>query len=230
MQRRVEREWLDDLPAEDPAALGSRRDLQRLNTWMGNARTVATQLRRFSSPHRTLVELGAGDGQFMLQVAERASHNTGPVLVILVDKQRLPAERLAGRFHELGWNLQVAQQDVFSLVQQPVEQRWNTAVANLFLHHFTDAQLRILFAGLAERTDSFIAVEPRRSKLALTASRLVGLIGCNGVTRHDAPISVRAGFAGRELSGLWPPDGNWKVEEGRAGYFSHLFVACKLGG
>jgi hypothetical protein len=45
------------------------------------------------------------------------------------------------------------------------------------------------------------------------------------VTRHDAVLSVRAGFAGRELSALWPSADGWKLEERRAGLFSHLFVA-----
>jgi hypothetical protein len=71
----------------------------------------------------------------------------------------------------------------------------------------------------------FVACEPRRSALALGASRLVGLIGCNEVTRYDAPISVRAGFAGRELSGLWPAGGAWQLREGARGLFSHCFVA-----
>jgi hypothetical protein len=51
------------------------------------------------------------------------------------------------------------------------------------------------------------------------------LIGCNAVTRHDAAASVRAGFAGRELSALWPARPGWRLREGRAGLFSHLFVA-----
>jgi len=56
-------------------------------------------------------------------------------------------------------------------------------------------------------------------------SRAVGLIGCNRVTRHDAPASVRAGFTGRELSQLWPEPESWLLEERAAGPFSHLFVA-----
>jgi len=56
-------------------------------------------------------------------------------------------------------------------------------------------------------------------------SRLLRLIGCNRVTRHDAPISVRAGFTGQELSQLWPAGQGWLLEERPAGWFSHLFIA-----
>jgi len=72
-----------------------------------------------------------------------------------------------------------------------------------------------------------VAVEPRRSAPALTCSRLLWAIGCNTVTRHDAVVSVGAGFAGRELAALWPsatPD-HWDLAEESAGLFGHLFVA-----
>ena len=41
MARRLEAEWLDVLPASDPRAARSRRDLVRVNALMGNARIVA---------------------------------------------------------------------------------------------------------------------------------------------------------------------------------------------
>jgi hypothetical protein len=61
--------------------------------------------------------------------------------------------------------------------------------------------------------------------LALQASRLLGLIGCNEVTRHDAVVSVRAGFVDQELSALWPERTRWHLQEEAAGLFSHCFVA-----
>ena len=69
------------------------------------------------------------------------------------------------------------------------------------------------------------ACEPRRGGWPLAASRMLGLIGANAVTRHDAAVSVRAGFQGGELSALWPADPRWRFREHRAGFFSHLFLA-----
>jgi hypothetical protein len=57
---------------------------------------------------------------------------------------------------------------------------------------------------------------------------MLGLIGANAVTRHDAAVSVRAGFQGGELSALWPADPRWRLRECRAGLFSHLFLAQRL--
>jgi hypothetical protein len=45
------------------------------------------------------------------------------------------------------------------------------------------------------------------------------------VTRHDAVVSVRAGFSGRELSQLWPRAPGWRLDERPQAPFSHLFTA-----
>src|SRR5207248_743350 len=69
--RQPEPELLDQLPAQDARALESRRDLRRLNALMGHAPRLAKAWRR-SHPDRwvqTIVELGAGDGTFLLEFA-----------------------------------------------------------------------------------------------------------------------------------------------------------------
>src|SRR5205823_4538574 len=73
MTRLIIPEWLDDLPAADPGAIRSRRDLQRLNFLMGHVRVLARLLKKTGMMRsiRTLVELGAGDGAFLLQLARR---------------------------------------------------------------------------------------------------------------------------------------------------------------
>jgi hypothetical protein len=101
-------------------------------------------------------------------------------------------------------------------------------ITNLFLHHFEDARLAELLHIISRRAKLFIAIEPRRACWPLFCSRLLWIIGCNDVTRHDAAASVRAGFAGRELSALWPDRKNWRLTERRAGLFSHLFITQRI--
>ena len=96
-----------------------------------------------------------------------------------------------------------------------------------FLHHFDAAGLSALLSQIAGRTRVLIACEPRRSSSALMGSHLLGLIGCNDVSRHDAVVSVRAGFIDRELSGLWPDRAAWTLQEQAYGLFSHYFVATR---
>ena len=101
-------------------------------------------------------------------------------------------------------------------------------VSNLFLHHFEEDKIAELFGLLARRVELFVALEPRRAGWPLFCSRLLWGLGCNDVTRHDAVVSVQAGFNGNELTRFWPEKSKWRFAEGPAGAFSHLFVAQKI--
>jgi len=231
MKRRIEPELLDELAPENPQAMGSRKDLQRINALMGNDATMARALRAAfpgQGPGR-VTELGAGDGEFMLRVGRRLCRAWQGATVALLDRQNIVRPETSNRFAALGWLLETVTADVFDWVHRPAGEPIEALVANLFLHHFSEAQLAELLREAAKRTQVFAAVEPRRSLWGLTFSRLLWLIGCNRVTRHDAVISVRAGFFGQELSQLWPADGSWRLKERPAGLFSHLFVAQRIG-
>jgi|SRR5947209_7894536 len=225
--RRIEPEWLDELPANAPEAIRSRRDLRWLNVMMGHAGLMVGLLRRHRNMEaiQTLVELGAGDGTFLLKLAKRMQTIDKPIKVVLVDRQPCISQDTRKEFQGLGWELEVVTADILEALRQFGRQSGVAMLANLFLHHFEAKTLTTLLREVASRADFFAACEPRRSIMALNASKLVGLIGCNAVTRHDAVASVRAGFAGRELSDLWPAKPGWLIEEGTGGLFSHVFVA-----
>jgi hypothetical protein len=193
--RSLEPEWLDELRPDDARAIRSRGDLRRINAIMGNARIIARQLGRATR----IADLGGGDGSLLRGLAKKRN-----LQIINVD-----------RIHGL---------DVFEFLERPGP-ALDAIVANLFLHHLTERDLRRLFALAAARAPLFLACEPRRSRMALWASRLVGLIGANDVTRHDSVVSVRAGFSGQELSAAWPAGPGWTLLEKPAWPFSHLFVA-----
>lgn len=199
--RSLEPELLDQLPASDPRAERSRRDLRRINAIMGNARVIARHLGQASR----IADLGGGDGSLMRAI-----------------------ERKLGRRLEITNVDRIHGLDVFEFLQHPGK-ALDAIVANLFLHHLDGASLRRLFALAAVRAPLLIACEPRRSAPALWASRLVVLIGANDVTRHDSVVSVRAGFCGTELSTAWPLVEGWTLTERSAPPFSHLFVARRDG-
>jgi len=223
MQRRVEAEWLDVLPAQDPRALRSRRELARVNALMANARIVARRLREAGVPP-AIVDLGAGDGRFALRLAHALGEAPAGARMTMVDRQAAIDAEARSRLEALGWRVDVAIADVFAWLgtdRAPA----GAIVANLFLHHFPDDELGRLLALAARRTHCFVACEPRRSRLGGIGARLLGAVGCGPVTRHDAAVSVRAGFAGGEISALWPAAAGWETHEGPGGLFSHVFVA-----
>lgn len=227
MQRTVRPEILDHLPADDPRAIQSRRDLRKVNAFMGHARLVTRELRR-EMPRR-IVELGSGDGTLLLRVARRLGPPQTRVHAVLVDLQPTLSAETRRAFQAVGWDVETEQADVFDWLSRPATQQADVVLANLFLHHFVEPELARLLAGLSRQTQRFIACEPLRSRTALAGAALLVLIGCNQVTRHDAAISVRAGFCDRELSALWPNEPGWRLTESRAGPFTHFFAATRDG-
>jgi methyltransferase family protein len=229
LPRRLEPEWLDHLPAEDPRAMRSRRDLTRVNSFMGNARRMAAALlKHAATPPRTIIDLGSGDGQFMLAVARRLAPRWSGVTVNLLDQQNIVGQTTRAGFAALGWRVEPTSADVFDFLAQA--RSADIVTANLFLHHFVDDELTRLFAQVARMAALMVACEPRRSKLVVEASRLLWVAGCNDVSIHDAVVSARAGFSGRELSALWPRDPQWRLQEHAAGLFSHRFIARRQQG
>jgi SAM-dependent methyltransferase len=227
--RRLEAELLDRLPADDPRAVRSRRDLKRVNAWMRNAGCVASMLRKFSAGRqpRRILDLGCGDGAFMLAVARRLAPHWRGVAVILLDRQNIVSAATRASFSALQWRAEAVSADVFDYLTSAQPGGVDAITANLFLHHFTDEQLTRLFARAAELAWLVAACEPRRAKFVIEVSRMLWAAGCNEVTVHDAIASARAGFAGGELSALWPRRDDWQLHERPAALFSHCFAAWR---
>jgi hypothetical protein len=227
MDRIVEPEWLDELPPNDPQAAGSRRDLRRLNAWMGNVGSVARALSAGNGVARLrrLTELGAGDGDFLLKLARRLGPDWAGTKALLLDRQPQVTDRTLAGFRALHWHPETVTCDVFEWHDRAEPDNSALVLTNLFLHHFNGQFLSVLLQTIEARSNYFVALEPRRSKFALFFSNLVGFIGCNAVTRHDAPVSVRAGFNGQELTQLWPNQHLWSISEMPTWPFGHLFIA-----
>jgi len=230
MRREVQPEWLDTLPADDPRAIQSRADLRRLNRIMGHAAILSRAFLAYppAGPRGVIqiVELGSGDGTLLLQLIRDWSCRGLRGHVTLVDREPAVADETRRGFEQAGYSADVLCEDLMTWLERPGA-ACDLLLANLVLHHFKTDALRELLRRAALRTRLLLACEPRRSALALVAARGVGAIGCNAVTRHDAVLSVRAGFSSDELTQLWPSRAGWTLRESRAGWFSHCFVARK---
>lgn len=234
MHRFVAPEHLDTLPPDAPKAIASRQDLRRVNYLMGNAKLLAEALRRPPSapPANTSilrwVELGGGDGTLLLRLARQCASPSLKVAVTLVDRHDLVSSRTKSALEDINWSLKVVAAEVADWLEESAPAA-DVMLANLFLHHFDSPSLARLLQLVSRRTQFFVACEPHRSRASLMAARALGVIGCNAVTRHDATVSVRAGFQGQELSALWPGSTGWDLKESAAGLFSHLFSARSRG-
>lgn len=239
--RIVAAETLDHLPADDPAAQRSRRDLLRLHRAMGTRSILARGWQGVVSKQRAttalrILDIGAGDGRLLLGVARALAPTWPKVQLTLLDRLDIVGPATLAGYAELGWTAQVEVADVLDWAAQSADAapnasapRWDLITTTLFLHHFDAPQLELLLAGVASSAHRFFACEPQRAWLALAGSHLVGAIGANAVTREDAVLSVRAGFRARELTALWPAGAAWQIREYLAGLFSHCFSAHRTG-
>jgi len=179
------------------------------------------------TPPRALVELGAGDGTLALRLARALARRWPDVRLTLLDLEPSVSTATANAIRACGWTLDVVAADALDWLEQRRGESVGVVLANLFVHHFDGERLERLLGGIAASADAFVCNEPRRARLALVGSHLLGLIGCNDVTRHDAVVSVHAGFRDDEIRAAWldVSPGTWALREQAAGLFSHLFVA-----
>jgi len=224
--RRLTPEILDSLPPSDPAALASRRDLQRLHSILGQHRLWIEWLRKTypSGPPRSLADLGCGDAHLLAQILPLAFPGGGNGChLLLVDRQPCVSPATLAQFHQQHWQPVVLSATAFSWARSTTSV--DLVLANLFLHHFQDDPLAQLFNEINRLAHRFAAAEPHRGLAGAIGSRLLRLLGCHFVTRHDARVSVAAGFRAKELSQLWPSSTTWSLQEKRTGPFTHFFSA-----
>ena len=193
--RKLTEEILDHLPPEDPDAIRSRRDLLMLNRMFGNFRWMQSQLLEFGADR--IVELGAGDAHFARGFAEAQPDAEYTAIDLAPRPEKLP--------NSVVW----LQGDLFD---QLPKLSGDALVANLFLHHLDEDQLR----QLGQQLLGFryvICSEPARFRMFRVGGYVLSVIGLNHVTRHDMHASINAGFREDDLPnslGLDPD--RWRVE------------------
>lgn len=191
-------ELLDHLPHDDPEAQRSRRDLRRINLLMGNEHWVCRTVRRFpEAAGRGIVEIGAGDGMLCGKLTRLFPHAA------------VTAYDLAPAPGDLDLRVEWRRGDVFVA---PVPKPCGVLVANLFLHHFEGDSLTAL-AHWFRDFEVLVFNEPARARLPHFLGALMHP-WINRVTRHDMHVSIRAGFAEGEITGLLGLDpGRWQIRE-----------------
>ena len=177
--RKLTPELLDHLPHDDPGALRSRADLRRINFFMGNERWIASMI---PAGTRHITELGAGDGHLLARLA--AKH----------PQAEITAYDLAPRPAHLPSSVKWTQGDLFT---EAPPAHGGTLIANLFLHHFTDTQLRHLGEWM-RGFDTLLISEPLRARLSVFLGKLA-IPFIHPITRHDMRVSIEAGFRHGEI-------------------------------
>lgn len=205
MQRRLQPEILDTLSPDDPAALRNRRDLRLINRAMGTARWFTGELQRRVRPAERILEIGAGTGDLGRHLRARG------FLVDGLDLWPRPADWPA----DAAWH----QADLRKFEGYS---NYSVILASLIFHQFDEADLAEIGSRLSHAR-VLLASEPARKRRAKVFLAVGGaVLGANYVTRHDARVSVEAGFLRDELPRFLRMDRSgwsWQAAVYRLGFY-----------
>ncbi len=214
MTRNLTPELLDSPPADDPAALHSRRDLRWINAAMGNHRWFARTLPRLLRQGERALELGAGTGELVAKLNARG------VAIDGLDRAPAPLPWPATR----AWH----QHDLRTFTGFA---RYDAVIGNLIFHHLDDGELAQFGARLSRAVRVIVASEPTRSPRSQRLIAFAGrALGASHVTLHDAHVSIAAGFRGEELPrhlGLDPAV--WSIECSETFLGAYRLIAVRRG-
>ena len=200
--RLVQPEILDGLSQDSSAAHASRRDLRIINRLLGSQAWFEDTLQNSRRAGESVLEIGAGTGEL------------GRALSAIVPEVEMAGLDLGRR--PIDWPQQAPwfETDVLDFTgwdDYPI------VIGNLFFHHFDGAGLAQLGAHLNEHARVIIASDPLRVRRTTTlCSLLCPLIRAHPVTRHDARVSIAAGFRHDELPQLLqldPAIWRWRTQE-----------------
>ncbi len=182
MQRVLHPELLDSLSPDHPDAQHNRRDLRRINRVMGNHSWLAKVIPPLLRPGERALEIGAGMGELGSILIRRGVAVDG--LDLWPRPREWPAQRL--------WH-------VADLRGFQDYDRYTAVFGNLIFHQFSFDELAMLGAKL-DSVQAIVACEPVRQRRSQAAFRVFSrLLAMNHVTRHDAHVTIAAGFRGHEL-------------------------------
>ena len=214
--RKIGMEKLDALPPSHPHALANRRDLYLINRLLGTRRWFGRTLPSLVGSSGRILELGAGQGllsDFLRRRYDQASLWQWHAL----DIQQVPSRIIEG----LQWH----QADLLLFGDY---HEYEVVFGNFILHQFSTNELQSLGNRLQEGPRALVFQELWRKSLFYWGSFLLTLF-MHPVTRHDARVSVRAGFRGEELASLLGLDPNaWKVSMEYSLLGAYRMVALRL--
>ncbi|MHC5023194.1 MAG: methyltransferase domain-containing protein [Planctomycetota bacterium] len=204
--RRLVNEMMDE-PDADPAALAvSLAFIRRVNRRLGGTGAAVGHLRQWSRSWPTgetirILDVGTGSADIPAAIADWASRAGHRVHVTAVDRHPTTLA-LAREFLGPRDDIELVEADAQRLTDRFEAAAFDYAHAGMFLHHLSDIEVMTVLREMQ-----------RLSRRGLIWNDLVrGLVGRVGVrlltwrapamVRHDARVSVDAGFTRREAREL----------------------------
>lgn len=198
--RRVVAEHMDD-PAAPPAAIAEAlRFIRGINRWTGGASALLRALDELSWPADRplrLLDVGTGSADLPEAVLAWARRRGRRVRVVGVDRH--PATAAIARARTDGDDaIEIVEADATALGDRFAGDAFDVAHAGMFLHHLDDATVEGVLAAMGRLAGVVIWNDLLRGPVGRVGVRLLAL-PAPAMVRHDAVVSVDAGFTRREV-------------------------------
>ncbi|GEO02956.1 hypothetical protein AAE02nite_06200 [Adhaeribacter aerolatus] len=205
--RSQEPELMDDLNLTGEALRKNLDELEIINHWLGGNKVVTNALAKVirqptnsPSPFQPLniADIGCGGGDILRVVARWAKSRQIPVTLTGIDANDFMVNYARQKCHNYP-NINIIQEDIFAPAFK--NQQFDVIICSLFCHHFTDAQLRIMWQQLYQQaTRAVIVNDLHRHPLAYYSIKwLTKLFSGSYLVKNDAPLSVLRAFRKPEI-------------------------------
>ena len=197
--RSTQQEIMDDVSIRDARMDDALRELAVINAWLGGDATsrkgVRQCLRRIpKGVTLSVLDVGAGGGGLLRAISSLHPNVTVTSLDLNLRACARSAEACPSAVFVNGSALALPfREGSFDIVH-----------ASLFLHHFTEEELRGMLVSLhAIARHGIVINDLRRSVISyLGVALLTRLFSRSATIKNDAPLSVRRGFTRNELKRL----------------------------
>ena len=221
-RREVTPELMDD-PDVDRAQLErSLRFIRTVNRRLGGARAALGHLRRWSKRWPAneairIIDVGTGSADIPLAICQWAARTGRQVHITAVEANpttlELAREHVGDRAE-----IELVHADALRLMDQFTPRQFDYAHAGMFLHHLKDIEVMTVLRIMDRLTRrGLIWNDLIRGRLERLVVRLL-VAGQPEIVRHDAIVSVAAGFTRKEALDLAR-----RVGLGGIAYHRHLF-------
>jgi SAM-dependent methyltransferase len=204
--RSTQSEIMDDFDLKGDDMKKVLTDLKNVNKWLGGNNIsikgiIKLLLEGAKEQTITILDLGCGDGEILRECARFAVKEGYNFQLIGIDANTFILEEARRRSMDFE-NITFLEKDVFS--SEINELDYDIALCTLFLHHFSNEDLKVLIQRFLDHAKIGVVVNDlHRSRLAFWLFKMVSyLLLKTSIARTDGLISVARGFKRKELETL----------------------------
>ena len=196
LKRNYQPEIMDNFSIQDERIDDALKELKIINRYLGGISVSKTGLKKSlkqisAKQNLKILDVGSGASDVLLTLAKDNCN----VKIFCIDKNK----RACNYARDSIPGLKIACGDAFTFPFRKKE--FNIIHASLFLHHFTEEEIkRLLVEFIESASHALIINDLRRSVFALAGIKLLtSMFSKSDFVKNDGPLSVKRGFIKSEL-------------------------------